>query len=94
MSALRRPRSAGGSKSLARLTKFVQIPNMLPDEQTTPEQFEAFRRMSPARRLELPEALYWEARELKKVGLRAQHRDWTEEQISREVTRIFLTARS
>ena len=67
---------------------------MLPDEQTTPEQIEAFRRMTPERRLELAEGLYWSARGLKAAWLRAEHRDWSEEQVSREVTRIFLHART
>ena len=67
---------------------------MLPDEQTSPEQFEAFRRMPPDRRLALAESLYWSARQLKAAGLRAQHPDWNEEQVAREVTRIFLHARS
>ena len=66
---------------------------MLPDEQTSPEQFEAFRRMSPERRLALAERLYWSAREMKAAWLRAQHADWSEEQVSREVTRLFLHAR-
>ena len=67
---------------------------MLPDEQTSPEQFEAFRRMPPERRLALAEQLYWSAREMKAAWLRAQHADWSEEQVLREVTRIFLHARS
>jgi hypothetical protein len=67
---------------------------MLPDEQTSPEQIESFRRMPPERRLELAEQLYWSARELKAAGLRAQHPEWSEGQVSREVTRIFLHARS
>jgi hypothetical protein len=67
---------------------------MLPDEQTTAEQFESFRRMTPARRLELAEQLYWSAREWKAAWLRTRHRDWSEEQVSREVTRTFRHARS
>jgi len=67
---------------------------MLPDEQTSPEQIEAFRRMTPERRLALAEQLYWSARELKAAWLRAQHADWSEEQVSREVTRIFSHART
>jgi len=67
---------------------------MLPDEQTSPEQIEAFRRMGPERRLALAEELYWSARELKAAWLRAQHPDWSETQVSQEVTRIFLHARS
>ncbi|HWN94468.1 MAG TPA: hypothetical protein VNT99_05515 [Methylomirabilota bacterium] len=67
---------------------------MLPDEQTAPEQFEAFRRMSPERRLALAERLYWSARELKAAGLRALHQDWSEEQVAGEVTRLFTHART
>jgi hypothetical protein len=67
---------------------------MLQDEQTSPEQIEAFRRMPPERRLALAEGLYWSARELKAAWLRSQHTDWSEAQVAREVTRIFLHARS
>jgi hypothetical protein len=67
---------------------------VLPDEQTTPEKFEALRRMAPERRLALAEQLYWTARELKATGIRAHHPDWPEEQVAREVTRLFTHARS
>jgi hypothetical protein len=67
---------------------------MLPDEQTSPEQFQAFRRMPPARRLALAEQLYWTARELKAAWLRQQHANWSEAHVQREVTRIFLHART
>jgi hypothetical protein len=66
---------------------------MLPDEQSTPEQLEAFRRMSPERRLALAEGLYWSAREMKAAWLRGLHPDWTEVQVAREVTRVFQNAR-
>jgi hypothetical protein len=67
---------------------------MLPDEQTSPEQFEALRRMTPGRRLELAEGLYWSARKLKAAWVRTQHPDWTEDVVVREVTRIFANART
>jgi hypothetical protein len=67
---------------------------MLADEQTTPEQTAIFRQMTPARRLWLAEQLYWSAREIKAAWLRAQHTDWSEEQIAREVTRAFTNART
>ena len=67
---------------------------MLPDEQTSPEQIVVFRRMTPERRLALAESLFWTAREMKKSWLRAQHADWSEEQIARETTRIFRHART
>jgi len=67
---------------------------MLPDEQTSSEQIESFRLMTPERRLALAEQLYWSAREWKAAWLRTRHADWSEEQVRREVTRIFLHARS
>jgi hypothetical protein len=67
---------------------------MLPDEQITPEQIAIFRRMTPARRLELAEQLYWSARALKAAWLRSLHKDWTEKQIADEVRRIFTNART
>lgn len=67
---------------------------MLKDEETSPEQIEAFRRMPPGRRLALAESLCWSARELKAAWLRQQHADWTEQEISQEVARIFLNART
>jgi hypothetical protein len=67
---------------------------VLPDERTSPEQFEAFRHMTPERRLALGEGLYWSARDLKAAWLRAQHPHWSEADVAREVTRIFLHART
>jgi hypothetical protein len=67
---------------------------MLTDEQTAPEQIAILRRMTPERRLALAEGLYWTAREMKKAWLRAQHPGWSDEQVSREVTRIFRNART
>ena len=66
---------------------------MLSDEQASPEQIAIFRRMTPERRLAVAEQLYWSAREMKAAWLRAQHADWSEEQVAREVTRVFLHAR-
>lgn len=67
---------------------------MLADEQTAPEQYETFRRMTPERRLALAEQLYWTARELKAAWLRQQHAEWSEDQIARETTRLFTHART
>ena len=67
---------------------------MLADEQPSPEQLAIYRRMSPERRLALAESLYWTAREMKAAWLRAQHADWSEAQVLREVTRIFSNART
>ena len=67
---------------------------MLPDETSSPEQVEIFRAMTGERRLQLAEQLYWSARKLKLAGLRAQHPDWTKEQLNAEVRRVFLHART
>ena len=65
---------------------------ILADEKSSPEQIEVFRAMTGEQRLRLAEQLYWTARKLKLAGLRAQHPDWTEEQLNAEVRRIFLHA--
>jgi hypothetical protein len=67
---------------------------MLPDEQASAEQIEAFRRMPPERRLALAEQLYWSAREWKAAWLRTRHPEWSEEQVQRELIRIFRHART
>lgn len=69
-------------------------PRGLPDERPSPEQISLLRGMSGQRRLKLAEVLYWEARKLKAAGIRHQHPDWPEEEVSAEVNRIFLNARS
>lgn len=68
--------------------------NMLAEEQPSPEQIAIFRAMSPERRLQLAEQLYWSARKMKAAGVRMQHPDWSEEQITAEVRRIFTHART
>jgi hypothetical protein len=64
------------------------------DDSPSPEQVEIYRRMTPGRRLELAEQLYWSARELKRAWLRSLHPDWTQEEIETEVTSNFSHARS
>ena len=83
-----------GGERLARFKLSAHIAAMLLDEQASPEQVAIFRRMTPGRRLALAEQLYWSAREIKAAWLRAQHSDWDEEQIAREVTRAFTHART
>lgn len=62
------------------------------DEEMHPLQERIFRAMTPARRYEVARALYWQARALKTAGVREAHPDWTEEQVTAEVRRIFLHA--
>ena len=59
-----------------------------------PEQIEAFRRMTPARKLELAVRLWFEAKELKAAALRLRHPDWSETQVHDAVREIFLHART
>jgi len=49
-----------------------------------------FRRMSPADKLALISGLHMQAREWKRAAFRAQHPDWTTEQINRRVYEVFL----
>ena len=59
-----------------------------------PEQKRIYQSMTPEQKLEVALRLYYSARELKAAGLRAQHPDWTEEQIRDKVREIFLYART
>lgn len=68
--------------------------SMLPDEQTSPEQFAALRAMSGRRRLHLAEQLYGSARKMKTAGLRSQHPDWPESRLADEIRQIFSRART
>lgn len=67
---------------------------MLPDEKLSPKQIEVLRAMPGERRLRLAEQLYWSARKIKLAGLRAQHLEWTEEQLNAELRRVFTHART
>ncbi|MCW5550573.1 MAG: hypothetical protein KIS67_00260 [Verrucomicrobiae bacterium] len=64
-----------------------------PDDDPSPEQIEIYRRMTPGRRLEIAEQMYWSARRMKKAWLRTQHPDWTDAEIEAELTRHFRHAR-
>ena len=57
-------------------------------------QIEIYRRMTPARRLELGLGLNRAARELKAAALRSQHPDWNDSQVLQAVREAFLYARS
>jgi hypothetical protein len=65
---------------------------VLSDEQITPEQAQALRRMSPAERWRVAHRLYWTMRRHKAAFLRAQHPDWSDQRIGDQVRRIFLHA--
>ncbi|MCF7792269.1 MAG: hypothetical protein K9M56_09780 [Victivallales bacterium] len=53
-----------------------------------------FRNMSPEKKLQLAEDLYWSARKLKKDSLKSLHPNWTEEKLNRKVKESFMYAKS
>ena len=67
---------------------------MLADEKTSPEQIEAFRRMTPEQRWQAAHRLYWTARRHKAAFLRSQHPDWPDQRIEWAVRRNFSRART
>ncbi|HXC34996.1 MAG TPA: hypothetical protein VNV43_03925 [Candidatus Acidoferrales bacterium] len=67
---------------------------MLADEQTSPEQFAIYRRMTPEQRWRAAQRLYWTCRRHKAAFLRSLHPNWTEEKVEDEVRRVFLNART
>lgn len=69
-------------------------PSRCEADEPSPEQIEIYRSMTPGRRLEVAEGMYWSARRMKASWLRATHPEWTESEVEAEVTRIFANARS
>ena len=67
---------------------------MLPDEQTSPEQIAAYRRMTPEQRWHAAHRLYWTMRRHKAAFLRSLHPDWPEVRVATEVREIFSHART
>ncbi len=59
-----------------------------------PEQIKIFKKMSPAKKLELAGDLYYSARELKTAAIRKHHPEWTEKEVVKKVREIFLYANS
>lgn len=57
-----------------------------------PAQIEAFRRMTPAQKLEIATRLRQAAWDIKAAAVRQRHPDWTEKQIQQEVRDVFLRA--
>jgi hypothetical protein len=59
-----------------------------------PEQIKALRKMSLQRRAELALGFIRSMRQMKAAALRAQHPDWSEQQVATELRRLTLHARS
>ncbi len=57
-------------------------------------QNQILAKMLPGKKLEVAMQLYYSARELKAVGVRADHPDWDEKQVQQVVREAFLYARS
>jgi hypothetical protein len=57
-------------------------------------QDDILRRMTPGQKLAVSAGLLHGARALKRAGLVLQHPDWESTQLDREVSRIFLHART
>jgi len=57
-----------------------------------PVQLEAFKRMTPAEKIQRAADLYEAGIRLRMEGLRMRHRDWTDEQLSFEARRSLRHA--
>lgn len=57
-----------------------------------PVQIEAFKRMTPAQKLQMAAALYEAGIRLRMEGLRMQHPEWTQAQLSFEARRSLRHA--
>jgi hypothetical protein len=51
------------------------------------EMAEVYRRMTPARRLQVASDLYASARQMLRSHLRAEHPEWSEAEVNREAAR-------
>ena len=63
-------------------------------EQSSPEQIAILRRMTPGQRWDAAHRLCWTMRRHKDAFLQSQHPDWTEQQVTDEVRRVFSHART
>jgi hypothetical protein len=61
-------------------------------DRPSPEQLARYRAMTPAERLDQSTQLYWMAHRLGEAHERSLHPDWTHDQVSAQVRRIFLRA--
>jgi hypothetical protein len=70
------------------------VPRRRPDyskeEKMHPLQIAAYRRMTPAEKLDGMARLYWEAREILEAGIRMRHPDWTDQDVADEVRMRML----
>lgn len=57
------------------------------------EQSERFREMTPEERWQAAMRLYWSMRKLKASHVRAQHPEWSDDEIDEAVKRAFMNVR-
>jgi hypothetical protein len=57
-------------------------------------QYNILKKLTPSQKLHLSMRLYYSSWELKSAWLHLLHSDWSEQQIQREVKRIFSNAGS
>ena len=62
----------------------------LPDDAPDPEQMRLFSAMTPDERWTVAQSLQRTAREVKPAGVRAEHPDWSDEQVREEVRQQLL----
>ena len=67
---------------------------MLPDEATSPEQIEIFRRMTPEQRWGAAHNLDWTMRQHKTACLQSQQPDWSPERVAETVRELLGSART
>lgn len=90
----RNPNYPEAPAAAAELRDAIMYRGRTPDDDPSPEQIEIYRGMTPGRRLELAEQMYWSARRMKGAWLRTLHPEWSDAEVQSEVTRIFSHARS
>jgi hypothetical protein len=60
------------------------------DDDCSREYIEMLRKLTPEQKLDAAARMYWRARDAEAARLRSQNPEWTEEEVQREVRRIFL----
>jgi len=64
----------------------------LPDDAPNSAQIRLFSAMTPDQRWAVARSLYRTTRDVKRAGVRAEHPEWSDEQVLEEVRQQFLRA--
>jgi hypothetical protein len=84
------PYPVGQNGAAEKLQDAVAAPRWLVEDRSSPEEIAIMRAMSGQKRLKVAEQMFWMAREIKAAGVRHQHPNWSEAEVTAEVNRIFL----